>query len=130
SADAVDAVLVRLKGDGLAATHEVLAERELPLDDELRAEVLAVAAAKTVEPERLMRLDTRLAEVYAEAVRAIAEEASVKLTAICAIGSHGHPARRNGARAHAPARLAAHARRAHRDHRGQRLPQARHRCRR
>jgi anhydro-N-acetylmuramic acid kinase len=93
SADAVDAVLVRLKGDGLAATHEVLAERELPLDEELRAEVLAVAAAKTVEPERLMRLDTRLAEVYAEAVRAIAEEASVKLTAICAIGSHGQTVR-------------------------------------
>lgn len=93
SADAVDAVLVRLKGDGLAATHEVLAERELPLDDELRAEVLAVAAAKTVEPERLMRLDVRLAEVYAEAVRAIAEEASVKLTAICAIGSHGQTVR-------------------------------------
>jgi len=55
SADAVDTVLVRLKGEGLAATHEVLAERESPLDDDLRAEVLAVAAAKTLEPERLMR---------------------------------------------------------------------------
>ena len=93
SADAVDAVLLRLKGDGLAATHDVLAERELPLDDELRAEVLAVAAAKTLEPERLMRLDVRLAEVYAEAVRAIAEEAGVKLAAICAIGSHGQTVR-------------------------------------
>src|SRR5689334_24887265 len=85
SADAVDAVLVRLKGEGLSATHEVLAERELPLDDELRNEVLAVAQAKTVEPERLMRLDVQLAEVYAEAVRAIADEAGVKLAAISAI---------------------------------------------
>ena len=93
SADAVDAVLVKLKGDGLTATHEVLAERELPLDDELRAEVLAVAAAKALEPERLMRLDVRLAEVYAEAVRSIAEEAGVKLSAICAIGSHGQTVR-------------------------------------
>jgi len=93
SADAVDAVLVRLKGDGLAATHEVLAERELPLDDELRGEVLAVAAAKALEPERLMRLDVRLAEVYAEAVREIAEEAGVKLTAIVAIGAHGQTVR-------------------------------------
>jgi len=93
SADAVDAVLVRLKGDGLSATHEVLAERELPLDDELRAEVLAVAAAKSLEPERLMRLDVRLAEVYAEAVREIAAEAGVKLSAICAIGSHGQTVR-------------------------------------
>ena len=93
SADAVDAVLVRLKGEGLAATHEVLAERESPLDDELRNEVLAVAAAKTLEPERLMRLDVRLAEVYAEAVHGIAEEANVKLSAICAIGSHGQTVR-------------------------------------
>src|SRR5262249_15719329 len=87
SADAVDAVLVRLKGDGLEATHEVLAEQESPLDDDLRAEVLAVARAKALEPERLMRLDVRLAEVYAEAVRELASEAGVKLTAICAIGS-------------------------------------------
>jgi anhydro-N-acetylmuramic acid kinase len=93
SADAVDAVLVRLRGEGLSATHEVLAERELPLDDELRAEVLAVAAAKSLEPERLMRLDVRLAEVYAEAVRTIADEAGVKLSAICAIGSHGQTVR-------------------------------------
>ena len=93
SADAVDAVLVRLKGEGLAATHEVLAERESPLEDDLRNEVLAVAAAKSLEPERLMRLDVRLAEVYAEAVRGIAEEANVKLTTICAIGSHGQTVR-------------------------------------
>jgi anhydro-N-acetylmuramic acid kinase len=103
SADAVDAVLVRLKGDGLAATHEVLAELESPLDDELRGEVLAVAAAKMLEPERLMRLDVRLAEVYAEAVHAIAEEADVKLTAISAIGTHGqtvrHIPRASGSRA-------------------------------
>jgi len=93
SADAVDAVLVRLKGEGLAATHEVLAERESPLEDDLRNEVLAVAAAKSLEPERLMRLDVRLAEVYADAVHGIAEEAGVKLTAICAIGSHGQTVR-------------------------------------
>jgi anhydro-N-acetylmuramic acid kinase len=93
SADAVDAVLVRLKGDGLAATHEVLAERESPLEDDLRSEVLAVAAAKTLEPERLMRLDVRLAEVYAEAVREIAEGAGVKLGSIAAIGSHGQTVR-------------------------------------
>ena len=93
SADAVDAVLVRLKGEGLAATHEVLAERESPLEDDLRNEVLAVAAAKSLEPERLMRLDVRLAEVYSDAVHGIAEEAGVKLTAICAIGSHGQTVR-------------------------------------
>lgn len=93
SADAVDAVLVRLKGEGLAATHEVLAELESPLEDELRAEVLAVAAADSIEPERLMRLDGELAEAYADAVREVVEQGGVKLQDVCAIGSHGQTVR-------------------------------------
>ncbi len=93
SADGVDAVLVKLKGDGLAATHEVLAELETALDQDLREEVLAVAAATTIEPERLLRLDSDLAEVYAEAVRAVVDQAGVKLSDITAIGSHGQTVR-------------------------------------
>jgi anhydro-N-acetylmuramic acid kinase len=93
SADAVDAVLVRLKGEGLAATHEVVAELETPLEDELRTEILAVAAAPSIEPERLMRLDCELAETYADAVREIAEQGGVKLGDISAIGSHGQTVR-------------------------------------
>ena len=93
SADGVDAVLVRLKGEGLAATYEVLAESETPLDDDLRSEVLAVAAAETLEPERFMRLDSELAEAYADSVRAVAEQAGVKLADISAIGSHGQTVR-------------------------------------
>jgi anhydro-N-acetylmuramic acid kinase len=103
SADAVDAVLVRLKGDGLAATHEVLAEQETPLDADLRSEVLSVAGARTLEPERLMRLDAVLGELYAESVSKVADQGGVKLSAIAAIGSHGqtvrHVPRANGARA-------------------------------
>jgi len=103
SADAVDAVLVRLKGDGLSATHEVLAELETPLESDLRAEVLAVASAKSLEPERIMRLDAALGELYAESVRQVAGQAGVKLASIAAIGSHGqtvrHVPRANGARA-------------------------------
>src|SRR5262245_45899056 len=93
SADADDAVLVRLKGEGLAARYDVLAELETPLDDDLRSEVLAVAAADTLEPERLMRLDSELAETYAESVRAVAERAGVKLHDVTAIGSHGQTVR-------------------------------------
>ncbi len=93
SADGVDAVLVRLKGEGLAATYEVLAESETPLDDDLRSEVLAVAAAETLEPERVMRLDSELAEAYADSVRAVAVQAGVKLADISAIGSHGQTVR-------------------------------------
>ena len=93
SADAVDAVLVRMKGDGLAARHEVLAEMETPLPDDLRAEVLDVAGAKSVEPERLMRLDVELAEAYASAVRDVVAQAGVKMADVTAIGSHGQTVR-------------------------------------
>ena len=93
SADAVDAVLVRLKGEGLAAKHEVLAELERPLADDLRDEVLAVVGAKTLEPERLMRLDAELGELYAEAVSDVCDQAGVAVGKLAAIGSHGQTVR-------------------------------------
>ena len=93
SADAVDAVLVRLKGEGLAAKHEVLAELERPLADDLRDEVLAVVGAKTLEPERLMRLDAELGELYAEAVSEVCDQAGVAVGKLAAIGSHGQTVR-------------------------------------
>ena len=64
SADAVDAVLVRFRGLGLAARHEVVAYRETPLEPALRREVLEVAAAVELAPERLMRLDAALGERF------------------------------------------------------------------
>ncbi|MEY4375201.1 MAG: anhydro-N-acetylmuramic acid kinase, partial [Candidatus Eisenbacteria bacterium] len=93
SADATDAVLVRVIGDGLTATHEVLAELERPLDDALRHEVLELAGAATLEPERLMRLEVELAEVYATAVEAVCAQAGVALRDVTAIGSHGQTVR-------------------------------------
>jgi len=93
SADAVDAILVRLSGEGLTARHEVLAEAESPLPPDLRREVLEVAGARTLEPERLMRLDVALAEAYAEAVHDLVERAGVRLADVAAIGSHGQTVR-------------------------------------
>lgn len=93
SADAVDAVLVRFTGEGLAARHEVLAECERPLDAALRDEVLAIAGADTVEPERLMRLDADLAETYAKVVGEVCTLARVAVRDLTAIGSHGQTVR-------------------------------------
>ncbi len=93
SADAVDAVLVKFAGDGLEARHEVLAERETPFAEDLRREILGVAGAESVEPERLMRLDVELAETYAEVVRDIVSEGGAKLSDVAAIGSHGQTVR-------------------------------------
>ncbi len=93
SADAIDAALVHFQGAGLGAKHRVLAYRETPLDDALRREVLEVAAAPAVAPERLMRLDVALAERYADAVLELLEHAGVGRGEVHAIGSHGQTVR-------------------------------------
>src|SRR5258705_10020302 len=97
SADAVDAALVRFEGLGLESTHQITAYRETPLDDALRREVLAVARASSLEPERLMRLDAALGECYAAAVFELLAGARVEPGSGDAIGPPGrnvrHPPR-------------------------------------
>jgi anhydro-N-acetylmuramic acid kinase len=93
SADAVDAVLVRLRGLGLDATHEVVAYRESALEPALRREVLEVAAARELAPERLMRLDAALGERFAAAVYELLASAAVDRDRVDAIGSHGQTVR-------------------------------------
>jgi anhydro-N-acetylmuramic acid kinase len=104
SADAVDAALVQFRGTDLASKHRVLAYRETPLDEALRREVLAVAAAESLAPERLMRLDAELGECYADAVTELLNGAGVAAADVAAIGSHGQTVRHlpraaNGGRA-------------------------------
>jgi len=93
SADGVDAALVRFTGLGLASTHALLAYRESPLEDPLRREILEVAVAGTLAPERLMRLDAALGERYAAAVLELVAEAGVELSDVDAIGCHGQTVR-------------------------------------
>lgn len=100
SADAVDAALVRFHGHGLETRHEMVAYRETELEPALRVEVLAVAAAGSVELDRLLRLDQALGERYAAAVLELAAEAGLDPTELDAVGMHGqtlrHVARREG----------------------------------
>ena len=93
SADAVDAVLVRFRGLGLDARHEVLAYRETPLEPALRREVLEVAAAQELAPERLMRLDAALGECFAATVLELLAGAKVDPGRVDAVGSHGQTVR-------------------------------------
>lgn len=104
SADAVDAALVRFRGVGIAAVSEIVAYREQPFEDDLRREVLHVAASEELPLERLMRLDADLGEAYADTVLALLAQAQVGAAAVSAIGSHGQTVRHlprsaNGGRA-------------------------------
>ena len=93
SADAIDAALVRLEGLGADCRHTLVAYRETPLEPALRREILDVAAAQSLAPERLMRLDAALGERYAAAVLELLAEAGVDPRAVAAIGSHGQTVR-------------------------------------
>jgi anhydro-N-acetylmuramic acid kinase len=100
SADAIDAALVRFRGLGMESTHEVEAYCESALEPALRSEILQVAAAETLAPERLMRLDAALGERHAAVVLELLAEAGRAPDEIDAIGMHGqtvrHVPRANG----------------------------------
>ncbi len=100
SADAIDAALVRFRGAGLSASHELIAYRETPLDPALREEILEMAAGSAWEPERLLRLDADLGERYASSTLELLEAARVSAASVDAVGLHGqtvrHVPRREG----------------------------------
>jgi anhydro-N-acetylmuramic acid kinase len=93
SADGIDAALVRFTGCGLDSSHDIVAYRETPMEMALRREILDVAMAAELPPERLMRLDAALGERYAAAVFELLASARVDRDAIDAIGSHGQTVR-------------------------------------
>ncbi len=93
SADAVDAALVRFHGFGLDSRHELVGYRESPLEAPLRREILEVAAAASLPPERLMRLHAALGERYAAAVLELLASAGVDPSQVDAIGCHGQTIR-------------------------------------
>jgi anhydro-N-acetylmuramic acid kinase len=93
SADAVDAALVEVEGAGAERAPKVVSYRETPLAEPLRQEILEVAAAEQVSPERLMRLDAALGEAYAAAVLELLARAGVASADLDAIGMHGQTVR-------------------------------------
>jgi anhydro-N-acetylmuramic acid kinase len=93
SADGVDAALVRFDGLGLESRHTLEAFRETPLEPPLRREILDLASATSLAPERLMALDAALGERYAAAVLELLAEARRRPQDVDAIGMHGQTVR-------------------------------------
>jgi anhydro-N-acetylmuramic acid kinase len=93
SADAVDAALVEFSGQGLNSKWRLVAYRETPLPAELRDEILMVAGADRLAPERLMRLDAALGESYAAAVLELCAAAGMTPDRLDAVGCHGQTVR-------------------------------------
>jgi anhydro-N-acetylmuramic acid kinase len=93
SADGVDAALVEVEGGGQDAAPTVIAYRETPLEPALRREILDLAGAATVVPERVLELDAALGERYATATLELLTGARVDPTEVDAIGCHGQTIR-------------------------------------
>jgi anhydro-N-acetylmuramic acid kinase len=92
SADGVDAALVEWPDDGAFRPFRLLGFLEVPFEADLQERVHRLAAGALPGPEvlpELGRLDVLLAERFADAARAVAEQAGVAMDAVDAVASHG-----------------------------------------
>ncbi len=85
SADGIDAALVSFE-----PALELHAALTVPYPPALRADILALARSEAqVSLDSLGRLDSRVGEAFAQAARALMQEAGVTAESVRAIGSHG-----------------------------------------
>lgn len=86
SADGIDAALVRAHGHGLASGIAVVAHKTVPYSDRLREAVIGLRTGTVAD---LCRLNFVLGEKFAEAARALLDEAGVDAQRVDLVGSHG-----------------------------------------
>jgi anhydro-N-acetylmuramic acid kinase len=108
STDGVDAVLADFSTPGRPS---ILASSSLPMPELLRREFLALNIPGADELARSCLAGNALAELYAEATKALLLQANVNADAVCAIGAHGQTVRHDPAagftiQVNAPALLA------------------------
>lgn len=90
SADGIDAALVRFENERPA----LVAGLTHPWDDTLRRRILAVAQdEERLDLDQYGRLDVAVGYAFADAARAVLEEAGVSASEVVAIGSHGQTIR-------------------------------------
>jgi len=88
SMDAIDAALVLFNpGPTLVAAHA------MPMPDDLRSDLIALAVPGPDEMDRLGQMEVRLGRLIAETVLTLLSKAGVASSAVHAIGSHGQTIR-------------------------------------
>ncbi len=103
SVDGIDAVLVRVNGNGLRTKFKQLAFRTYPYSNEVRRLILKNSQASSSSVDEICRLNFLLGELFADAARGVARSARYRLSQVDLIGSHGqtihhlpHPQRYGG----------------------------------
>lgn len=89
SLDGIDAVLVRVRGNGLTTHFQQLAYTEFPFPAGLRALLLKNSIPGTSRVDEIARLNFLLAELYAGAVAKLVRRAGISMRKVDLIGSHG-----------------------------------------
>lgn len=94
SADGIDAALVRFQAGAAPTRCELVLGRTYAWDASLRERLVALGQGDDARSlEELGTLDIQTAEAFAEAARALLDEAGVAAAAVAAIGSHGQTVR-------------------------------------
>jgi anhydro-N-acetylmuramic acid kinase len=89
SLDGIDAVLLRVRGNGASTRFVQLAYAEFPFPRGLRSALLKNSIPVTSRVDEIVRLNVVLGDLYAQAVARLARRAGVSLRSIDLIGSHG-----------------------------------------
>jgi anhydro-N-acetylmuramic acid kinase len=93
SLDGIDAVLLRVSGEGAGTSFRQLVFIERAFPRGLRDFVLRNSVPETSRVDDIARLNFLLAELYADAVRQVARAGGVRMSQIDLIGSHGQTIR-------------------------------------
>lgn len=94
SADGINAALVRFRAGAGPTACELVRGRTYDWDATLRDRLIALGQGGDARSlDELGTLDIRVAEAFAEAARALLEEAGVAAAEVAAIGSHGQTVR-------------------------------------
>lgn len=89
SADAIDAALVRIAGNGLESKLHLLAFDTYPYPHELRERVLAASLPGCGTVDEICRLNIAVGECFAQAALHLMAAAKVQTNEVDLIGSHG-----------------------------------------
>jgi anhydro-N-acetylmuramic acid kinase len=89
SADGIDVALTRISGAPPNLRSKLLAHTSIPFPANVRKEVLRVAEQQPISAGELSRLNFRLGEVFAEAIRRACKKFRVPPKRVALIGSHG-----------------------------------------
>ena len=89
SCDGIDACLAKITGNSLSTRIEIIGFETYPYDNDIRELIFDTSQQQTGSVDKVCQLNFILGRLFADAVKQIARKASVSLSEIDIIGSHG-----------------------------------------